>query len=464
MKLFEKLNAIKNEQLVSFHVPGHKYSSYYEAYFNQLNSILDIDVTEIPGSDDLFDATTCILESQQAVSKQLGTISSHFLVGGTTAGIYAMIMTATNPGDQVIVARDCHRAVYDALLLGRLQGVFVMPKIYQDISLGLTPEHVEKALELNPKAKAVILTYPNYYGVGTDLKAIRKITEDRGVLLLVDEAHGAHLFLGEAMPSAVDIGADMVVHSSHKSLPVMTQASVLHLNSDNIDEKKLAYMLKLHQTSSPSYVLMSSLDIGYDIAFKHGKKLMVDLVEQIEKLKEKHPYFLTQSDLPNGFSLDRTKLTYLGKKANVDPKNFDNELRKNGIQLEFSTDKYAVFVTSIMNKQRDFDKLSKTMEMLKFKCYSGIDSIDYFRNKVMISDISKAYYGNKKKIKLKDAVGKKSADYIIPYPPGIPMIIPGEIIEKQSIVKIEEMLAKDINFQGVKSLEDDIEVLADEEA
>mgnify|MGYP003571745906 CR=1 FL=1 len=462
MKLFEKLISIKNEELVSFHVPGHKYTKLYEPYMNQINNILEIDLTEIPGTDDLFDSKTCIKSSQDALAKLLNTKKSYYLVGGTTSGIYAMIMSATVPGDTILVARDCHRAVYDGVFLAQLHAEYIDPIMKYGIPMGITADQVKEAILANPHIKALVLTYPNYYGIGTDLKSIKKILDEHNITLLVDEAHGAHLFLSDQlMPSAIDIGADLVVQSSHKSLPVMTQASVIHLNSDKISDKRLEMMLNLHQTSSPSYVLMSSLDIGYDIVEKQGISLMKKLLNNVGNLREQKKYFLDESDLPDGFFLDPTKLTLLGIKYNFNPVFIEDDLRKNGIQIEFSNDKVGVLVASIMNTNKDFDYLIKTMEMLKFKCYSGIDIVDYNKSFIQKMSIHKAFYGEQNQVELDEAYGRISAQYIIPYPPGIPLIIPGELIRKEKIKLINEMLVRKINIIGIESMSSKIQVISD---
>lgn len=466
MKLFEQLLSIKNENLVSFHVPGHKNNKIYEAYFSKLNTILDIDITEFPGTDDLHDPKTCIKQVQDNISLLLSTESSYLLTGGTTCGIYAMIMAVTSPGDTIIVARDCHMAVYDAVLLGNLKAIYIEPKMYDGLPLGISAKDVDETVARFPDAKALVLTYPNYYGIGTDLNSIEKIIHKNKMLLLVDEAHGAHLSLSsDLMPSAIDLGADIVVHSSHKSLPAMTQSSLLHLNSDRVNKKKLKQMLKIHQSSSPSYVLMSSLDICYDIYEKQGTKLMHNLIENIKKLRAETSYFLDQSDLPTGYFLDPTKLTLVGKKANINPINMETLLREKGIQIEFSNENYCVLVCSIMNESSDFDYLAEIMEMLKFKCYSGIDNMDKsFLSQNMMS-LSKAYYSEKKEVYLKESINCISTEYIIPYPPGIPLIIPGDLIDKEKLVLIENLLEKKQKIIGINQFETaTIEVVSSEEA
>lgn len=448
MKLLDQLKKIESENLTSFHVPGHKYTSLYEKYYKGFEKILNLDVTEFPGTDDLHFSETCIKNSQDFASQLYNTKESFFLVNGTTCGIYAMIMSVTKPGDKILVARDCHRAVYDAAFLGHLQVISIEPKKDLGLILGLDYKSVKAAIDEHPDAKALVLTYPNYHGITCDLERIIPLVHSSHMFMLVDEAHGAHLKFSDELPrSAVDLGADIVVQSSHKSLPVLTQASMLHLNSERVDRLKLKHMLKVHQTSSPSYLLMVSIDIGLRIMTQHNR--MDDLLKDIRHLKEKLPYFLNKCDLPEGFDMDESKLTLLGSRS-YDPMDIEEKLRKNGIQCEFSNENHAVFVTSMMNDSKDFDKLFKTMEMLKFKCYSGIDKMEnYLKNQVVMT-ITDAFYRSRNTVSLEEAIGCISAEYIIPYPPGIPLLIPGERIDEFMIEKVNKMLDNGQKIVGMR--------------
>jgi arginine/lysine/ornithine decarboxylase len=456
MRLYEKLLEIKKEDLTSFHVPGHKGTKLYGKYFSKINSILDLDLTEIPGTDDLHSPEACILESQQNASRLYKSKQSFFLINGTTCGIYAMVMSVTSPGDKIIVSRDCHRAVFDALQLGDLEAAYVYPEIdlETNIVLGVTKDSLKQCIKENPNSKAVVLTYPNYNGVCCNIKEIIKLAHDNNMLVLVDEAHGAHLMLNDDLPiSSIDAGADIVVHSSHKSLPVFTQASMLHLNSDRVSLKKLKYMLKLYQTSSPSYILMSSLDIGMTILEEEGFERMENLICLIEKLKvlsSNIGYKFLDRDYvkKKGFDLDITKLTLLGKKSNIDSKDFEVILRENGIQLEFSDQNNALFVTSICNEKADFVKLFKTMEKANYKCYSSMETIVTTYNLQSVLTIKNAFYTDNEVILLKDAIGRVSTDYIIPYPPGIPLVIPGERISNEILKLIEILLRSNQKIIG----------------
>lgn len=470
MRLYNKLKKIQKENLISFHVPGHKSHPLVKSYFEGIDDVLQLDVTEIPGTDDLHDPETHILESQNFAKDIYGSQSSYFLINGTTCGIYAMVMAVTEPGDTLLIQRDCHKAVYEALFLGRVKGIAVQPEMMKaiNIPLGLTIESVKTAFEINPEAKGIVLTYPNYYGIASDLKSIVTFVHSLKKLVLVDAAHGAHLTLNSSLPlCALKCGSDIVVQSSHKSLPVMTQTSLLHLNSKCVDEKKLKRMLRLHQSSSPSYVLMSSLDVGLTIIDEQGEKLMEALLTNINSFYNvQSNIFLTESMLPPNFSLDKTKLVYLGLPNNGDPQDLERILREKGIQLEFSNENVAVFVSSIMNTSEDFQELSKKMENVGLKWYSGNENAGYNLDLPVVLSLSEAYYKTSEMITLDNGVGRISKDYIIPYPPGVPLAIPGEQITEELLSHILYLSEKKQKIKGLyknKNNEIQIEVIISEE-
>lgn len=441
MRLYKQMLALQKENLISFHVPGHKSHPLMLSYFKAFDDILKLDVTEIPGTDDLHEPEACIFNSQNKARDFYGSLNSYFLINGTTCGIYAMIMAVTQPGDELIIQRDCHKAVYEALFLARVKGLSIAPEIIESINipLGLTLESVEDAFNKNPKAKGIVLTYPNYYGIACDLKSIVDYVHRLNKVVLVDAAHGAHLTLNKALPLCpIKCGADIIVQSSHKSLPVMTQTSLLHLNSKNIDENKLKRMIRLHQSSSPSYVLMTSLDIGLTIIEEQGIELMKALLGNIKDFYLSQSFcFLKQEDLPVGFYLDQTKLVFKGVSNHKDPSDLEEQLRKNGIQLEFSNKNVAVFVSSIMNTSEDFQDLAKKMESIELKCYSGNENKGLNLEIPIVMSLTDAYYKDSEIVLLREAIHKVSKDYIIPYPPGIPLVIPGEQITEELVEKIE---------------------------
>jgi arginine decarboxylase len=453
MRLYEKLLKIKEEDLRSFHVPGHKHNKEIFSSIEAFDNILNMDITEFEGSDDLHHPEGAILESQKFAANLYQAETSFFLVNGSTCGIYAMMMAATVPGDTLLIQRDCHKAVFQGLFLGHIQGEYIQAKMDDDLNipLGLTLEGVKASIDANPQAKGIVLTYPNYYGIACDLKAIVEYAHAQSMLVLVDAAHGAHLFLNESLPAcALACGADLVVQSSHKTLPAMTQTSLLHLNSKAVDEEKLKRMLRLHQSSSPSYVLMGMLDAALTYVYKNGVKKMESLLRSIDQLKKEHPEtFLSKEDLPKGFYLDPTKLVYKGIKTKKCPRDLEIKLRRSGIQMEFSNENVGVFVTSIMNCADDFQDLSKKMAILNIKCYSGEENKSHNIEFPIVMTLWDAYYAPSKRILFKEALNHISKEYLIPYPPGVPLLLPGEKISSSLIEYIEALNEAKITINGL---------------
>lgn len=453
MRLYEQLLRLEEEALISFHVPGHKYNARVQEYYDKFSPFLHMDITEIPGSDDLHDPHSCIEASQNYARDIYGSLESHYLVNGTTSGIYAMIMATSQPGDTFLLQRDCHKAVYQGLFLGRVTGICLQPRVSKslNIPLGMTLEDIKAGFRAHPEAKGILLTYPNYYGIACDLEAIVAFAHSIQKLVLIDGAHGAHLCLNNALPKcAVECGADVVVQSAHKSLPVMTQASLLHVGSHRVDRSLLKRMLKLHQTSSPSYVLMASLDIGLTIVHDHGRQLMADVLGYIEGIHGKNKgCFLEEEDLEEGFFLDKTKMVYKGVASGHDPRDLEKYLRSQGIQIEFSNENVGVFVASMMNTCQDFNELSKKMENMKLKCYSGNENKGYTLDLPIVMSISKAYYKPWESIDLSKAVGRVAKDYIIPYPPGIPLLVPGQEITSGLVQYLQALWDGQENIIGL---------------
>lgn len=453
MRLYEKLINIKKENLKSFHVPGHKYSKDMLSKLEAFENILSMDITEFEGADDLHHPEESILESQVFAANLYKADTSFFLVNGTTCGIYAMMMAVTSPGDTLLIQRDCHKAVFQGLFLGHIRGEYIQSKMDDalNIPLGLTLEGVKTAIDAHPQAKGILLTYPNYYGVACDLKSIVEYAHAHDMLVLVDAAHGAHLFLNDQLPACpIACGADIVVQSSHKTLPVMTQTSLLHVNSEAIDLERLKRMLRLHQSSSPSYVLMGMLDAGLTYVYNNGIKKMESLLKAINVFKSDHPnIFLSKEDLPEGFFLDPTKLVYKGIVSQKSPRDLEVKLRENGIQLEFSNENVGVFVTSIMNTPDDFLDLAKKMAILNIKCYSGEENKSHNIEIPVVMALWDAYYAPSRKILLKEALGQISKDYLIPYPPGMPLIVPGEKITSSLIAYVDGLNEAKVTINGL---------------
>ncbi len=264
--LFDALCKHSNPNPISFHVPGHKSGTIFnQQQNNYYQEILRIDATELSGLDDLHSPEGVIKEAEELLADLYQVKKSFFLVNGSTVGNLAMILSVCEKDDVILVQRNCHKSVLNALKLAKAHPVFIDPDYNQDwkTATGVSKEIVERAISLYPQAKALCLTYPNYYGMVYDLKSIIELAHVHHIPVLVDEAHGPHFILGDPFPeTAIQLGADMVVHSAHKTLPAMTMGSYLHINSNRINSDKVRDYLQMLQSSSPSYVIMASLDLA----------------------------------------------------------------------------------------------------------------------------------------------------------------------------------------------------------
>lgn len=452
--IYTALKSYSDSRPVPFHMPGHKLGKGLPEEF--VRNIHLMDVTEIPGTDNLHYPEGPIDEAQKLAARAFGADETFFLVNGSTVGIHAMIMALCNPGDKLIVARDCHKSAINGMMLAGVKPVYIKPQFNScfGISAAVLPSDIETALLQNPDAQGVFITRPNYYGICSDIEAIAKIVHSHGKVLAVDEAHGAHLAFDSGLPvSAMQACADICVQSAHKTLPAFTQGSYLHVNRGRIDVEKLKWHLRLLQTTSPSYIIMASLDIARAIMENSGHELIRQLKQFYlyfyEKLKgSARLVLLDHSALENG-TLDWTRMVVNVKGLGKTGYDIDKILRTNfNIQVEMSDLYNIVCITTVSDSMDDFKKLTAALleidrELIKQKPLADIYSkqpdipamqID-FRDVLGREGIS---------VCLKDAAGHVCLDMITPYPPGIPAICPGEIVSEE----IVEYLYAIINSGG----------------
>ncbi|SHH50856.1 aminotransferase class I/II-fold pyridoxal phosphate-dependent enzyme [Tepidibacter thalassicus] len=457
MPLIDALYEIVDKNVVSFHVPGHKKGSIYKKinYIKYRKNIFNIDTTEIPGTDNLHFPESVIKKSQEIASEVFNSDHTFFLVNGTTCGIYASIMSICNPKDKIIVNRDCHQSVVNACILSDLEPIYVNPSVdfNSGISLGVAFEDIKKALDDNEDAKGVIITYPTYYGVNIDIKKIADYVHNKGKILIVDEAHGSHLGLSKFLPeSAIELGADIIIQSTHKTLPAFTQSSMLHVKGNRVDVDRLKSFLKIVQSSSPSYILMSSLEMAVNIYKNNGKELMNslikninDIVKFIDNLKNIEVFKMKGQDI--------TKLYIITKKLKKSGHEIENILRyKYNIQVELSNPYGVLLVCSIGNTKEDFEKLKEALIQIDSEV-GDKDLIEINYPTVIPKKILNprdAFYSCKKSIKIEKSIGKICGEYLIPYPPGISIISPGEEITKEVVDYIKKSKEMGTNITGIK--------------
>lgn len=448
--LYNAIKAYADSGTVPFHMPGHKLGAGMPPEF--LSGILGLDLTELPGTDNLHHPAGAIRAAQELAAEAFGALASYFLVNGSTGGILAMIPAICRPGDSLIVGRDCHRAVIGGMLLAGVRPVYVLPEYdaHFGITTGITPESVEAALCAEPDAAGVLLTRPNYYGVCNDLADIARIVHSHGKLLAVDEAHGAHLRFTSRLPiSALEAGADICVQSAHKTLPALTQGAYLHVGSEAIDRERLQYFLRTFQTSSPSYLIMASLDIARAIMQEAGEKGLNSLLSQIGDLKEKNRVTANRILCKNhlrGFDLDETRITLCVKELGMSGYEAEELLRTRfGIQVEMS-DLYNIVCIAVpadldQNLGRLFSALGRLPSLSRSDGASREHEPYRLQLPVQKLGLAEAVRARSSWVRLEEAAGRISKEIVAPYPPGIPVLCPGEEISREAADYLRKVAA-----------------------
>lgn len=454
--IINKLNDIVDEDLISFHVPGHKLGKIYNrlGYTSIIEKIYKMDTTEIIETDNLHSPDGIIKESQKRASKAFKSDKTYYLVNGTTCGIQASIMTVCSPKDKLIVNRDCHQSVINGCILGDVKPVYINSNINKknNIIEGINIDEVINVIDSNLDARAILLTYPTYYGCTYDLKSICDYAHDRNMIVIVDEAHGAHLGLSYKLPkTSLEQGADIVIQSTHKTLPSFTQSSMLHINGNRVDNNKLEMNLRIMQSSSPSYSLMSSLELAVDIYINNGKELMKELLVNIDNFKDSIKDNIP-IDIYNDY--DKTKIFIESKKLGLTGYKLEEILRyKYNIQVELSNYYGVLLICTIGNVSSDFELLKKSLIDIYDKYNKDIflEEVIYPRDiPIQVLTPREAFYKPKKSVKIYDSIGMISGEYIIPYPPGISLLSPGEIISKDIIDYVVYCNQNGMSVSGMK--------------
>lgn len=464
--LYEGLVDYIREGNVSFHMPGHK-NGRGILKINEIpdfkDNLLFIDQTEVPGLDNLHLPEGIIQEAQELAARAFRSDYTYFLVNGTTCGVYSMILGVTNHGDKIIVPRNSHRAVAGALILGGLWPVYYEPDVDMDkgIAVSVSPRVIEKAILENPDAKAVLITNPTFYGTCSDIEAIADIVHKHNMVFLVDEAHGAHLPFNKKLPiNAMDAGADIAAQSAHKTLSSFTQSSLLHVRRGRVDIEKIEFMLRLTQTTSPSYILMASLDLARYQMEEHGEELIDGLLEMADDFREK---VNTLPDIycfgreiigqHNVADFDPTKLTINFKNFGIPGTKIADILRNQyKIQVELSDLYNVLAIGTIADERKDYDRLYDAIFDISQKHSSEreVRNIPQIMWRIPYQALSprEAVYEPMEMVDFRDSEGRVSAEIIAPYPPGIPVILPGEIITSDIIDNILKVKEAGIKING----------------
>ncbi len=436
-KLYEQLEAYGNLNISPFHMPGHKRKKF------SIGNPFAIDITEIDGFDNLHHPTGILKEAMEKAAAVYGVEKSYFLVNGSSCGILAAISACVPRGGKLLVARNCHKSVYHGMILGGLSPVYLCPEPVSGWGLNgvVRAEAVEQALWENSDVKAVLLTSPTYEGICSDLAHICEIAHRRGIPVIVDAAHGAHFSFWGVCESASSCGADLVIESLHKTLPSLTQTAILHKNSELVEEERLEWYLQVYQTSSPSYVLMASIDscISY-MAGEEGKRDMDAYVSKLKRLRRRidglsHIGLLSGCEAGD-FSYDISKLV-IRIEGQSGKELYDNLRLKYMVQPEMCTETYVILMTSVADCEEDFNRLYEALADMDRKWKKsdrksvGI-SVEEERAGTLrpqkILEPGEAMERRRFPCRFRDCEGRISGEFAYIYPPGVPLLVPGERI------------------------------------
>lgn len=460
--IYDNLVKYTKKSNYPYHMPGHKQGRGLEFH----EDFLKMDITEIEGFDNLHNAEGIIKEAEELCAVTFGADRSFFLVNGSSCGIEAAILTVCGENDKILVARNSHRSVYSGLIFSGAYPVYVMPDIveYYGMSGGISVNEMKRVVKNNRDAKAVIIVSPTYEGFTSNIKEIAQIIHNNNMILIVDEAHGSHMKFSDELPlTALEQGADIVIQSIHKTLPSMTQSSLLHIKGTRVNISRLKTMLALVQSSSPSYVLMASIDKCRDDIDRFGNDRFEKYLNVLEKFRLEMGKLkiikLVGRELCGQFGIDNIdigKLVFYLGNSNITGMRLEKILlEKYHIQLEMSSLHYAVAMTSIADDEQGFEMLKKALfeiddELKGYECTKKIDCKTSVSNSYnTVTTPRYATFAEKKKIDFQQSLGCISGEFIIPYPPGIPIIVPGEEITNGVINCVNEYFENGLEVVGM---------------
>lgn len=473
--LYDKLIKYREEDIYPMHMPGHKRNLELMDMVNPYA----IDITEIDGFDNLHDAEEILLDNMEEAAQLYHAEHTHYLINGSTSGLLVSIAACTKKGDTVLVARNCHKAVYHAIFLNELVPIYLYPEVDDDYGIhkGITPEQVKKELEENPDIKMVLLTSPTYEGIVSDIREIASVVHSYNIPLIVDEAHGAHLGFSKDFPeNSVTCGADMVIHSVHKTLPAFTQTALLHSNGSLVDYDRIKMYLQIYQTSSPSYVLMSGISNCIRIIKEQGRQLFEEYYQNLREFyqacnKLKHlevyqPIKLQEEKRP--FAFDPSKILIFTHHSSINGiELYEMLLNRYRIQCEMVSKNYVLAMTSLADTKEGFNRLLASLldidRNISRENKQEQTTLFYVTDLRLALTPYEAYNLRKESIIIDESIGNIAAEYIYLYPPGIPLVVPGEEITKEIISRIKEYKKAGLHIKGMKDHDNETILVVGEE-
>ncbi len=461
--LYEALENFRKKRIVPFDVPGHKRGRGNPELVELLGEkCVSLDVNSMKPLDDLCHPASVIREAEALAASAFNAANAFFMVGGTTSAVQSMIFSVCKEGDKIIMPRNVHKSVINALVLCGAIPVYVNPEVDTKlgISLGMEQSKLSQAVQDNPDAVAVLVNNPTYYGICSDLKTIVSIAHTHNMKVLVDEAHGTHFSFGEGLPvSAMQAGADMAAVSMHKSGGSLTQSSLLLLN-ESMNADYVRQIINLTQTTSASYLLMVSLDISRRNLAMKGKSSFAKVVQMADyargEINALGDYYAYGKELINGtsvFDFDVTKLAVYTRDLGLAGIEVYDILRDEyDIQIEFGDISNILAYISIGDRLQDIERLVGALDDMR-RLYkrdkTGMLCAEYVTPKVAVPP-RKAFYSEKVSLPLAQTVGKICTEFVMCYPPGIPILAPGELITREIIEYIEYAKARGCSMQGTE--------------
>ncbi|MBE3553808.1 MAG: aminotransferase class I/II-fold pyridoxal phosphate-dependent enzyme [Thermicanus sp.] len=463
--LFTGLIHHRNRNPIQFHIPGHKKGKGMDEEFRQFigENALSIDLINISPLDDLHAPHGIIMEAQKLAAEAFGADHTFFSVQGTSGAIMAMVLSVVKPGEKIIVPRNVHKSVLSAIIFAGAIPIFIHPVMDRTLGIahGITTSAVKKALAQHPDAKAILMINPTYFGIAANLREIVQLAHQHGIPVLVDEAHGVHIHFHPDLPdSAMQAGADMSATSVHKLGGSLTQSSILNVKEGIVKGEQVQPILSMLTTTSTSYLLLASLDTARRQLALHGKELLdrtIALAEKTRKAINKIPglYCMGQEVLGEEatFALDPTKLTIHVSELGLSGYQVEQWLREHySIEVELSDLYNILCIFTPGDREEDAEILVRALHDLSKTYYNEGKRahIEIHLPKIPVLALSprEAFYAETERVPLHQAAGKIMAEFIMVYPPGIPILMPGEIITEENIRYIDENIESGLPVQG----------------
>lgn len=461
LPMLDMLVKHQEKEPISFHVPGHKNGLIVNRSLpDTFTDAFSWDVTELSGLDDLHQPEENIKAAEELLADFYQTNNSYFLVNGSTVGNLAMILGTVKAGDKVLVQRNCHKSIMNGLKLANADPVFLAPQLDTNtgIAVGIDEENLLEGIRKHADCRAIILTYPNYYGMGFHIESVVAEAHKYNIPVLVDEAHGAHFIAGTPFPpSALKMGADIVVQSAHKTLPSMTMGSFLHINGTRVNAAKVEEYLRMLQSSSPSYPLMLSLDAARSYIATYTEQDKQYMLEQIELFKVELEKATPLVVINTGDSVYTDPLKWvIAFKGGMTGYTLQTILEQVGIFTEMADDQYVLFVLPLLKKGETFPFKEAIRRIQEINWDEWLiesspvpdDIPKYEKESTLALSYEEMDVKNTRLVHLRDSRGSVAAETIIPYPPGIPLIVKGEIITDAMIEQCVTLLNNGAKIQG----------------